>query len=241
MIDIHQTETTEGTEQDSVHEKLRSQILSQPDLILEDRKIMRALVDASDDTNGPNVVDLRGVAVNRLERRLSRLEDSYKAVIAAAYENRASTEQVHRAILIALQADGLDSFLALIEDEFRDVLNVVAVRLCFETADSSQDIPGIVFLEQGGVNSYATGDPGVLLRKVTLRQSLPESRKVYGDLSGKIKSEAVIRLDLGQRFLPAMIVFGSADLGRFTPWLKPDLLRFLGKVLERQIVGWLNS
>ena len=48
---------------------------------------------------GGNIVDIRGIAMERLEHRLDRLEDTHRSVIAAAYENLAGTNQIHRAIL----------------------------------------------------------------------------------------------------------------------------------------------
>ena len=83
---------------------VRALILSEPEIVLHDREIMRMLVATSDSEQGTNVVDLRGVAINRLEHRLSALEDTHNAVLAAAYDNVASTNQIHRAVLIALEA-----------------------------------------------------------------------------------------------------------------------------------------
>ena len=77
---------------------LKDRILSEPGLILEDHELMRALLRADRAAQGRNVVDLRGVLVERLEERLDRLEDTHREVIAAAYENVAGTNQVHRAL-----------------------------------------------------------------------------------------------------------------------------------------------
>jgi len=84
---------------DAELDQLRAQILSDPALILDDKDVMRALVAASDREMGGNIVDLRGLAMERLEARLDRLEETHRAVIAAAYENLSGTNQVHRAIL----------------------------------------------------------------------------------------------------------------------------------------------
>jgi hypothetical protein len=52
---------------------LRERILSDPDVILADDQLMRALLAADRRAAGRNVVDLRGVLVERLEERLDRL------------------------------------------------------------------------------------------------------------------------------------------------------------------------
>ena len=74
------------SEQAAIAEELRVRILQEPDVILEDPDVMRALIAANDRSMGGNIVDLRGVAMDRLEARLQRLEDTHRSVIAAAYE-----------------------------------------------------------------------------------------------------------------------------------------------------------
>ncbi|MGB0798616.1 MAG: DUF484 domain-containing protein, partial [Planktomarina sp.] len=81
----------------STDDVLREKILNNPGVILDDPDVMRALVSADDLMRGGNVVDLRGIAMDRLETRLDRLEETHKSVIAAAYDNLAGTNQIHRA------------------------------------------------------------------------------------------------------------------------------------------------
>ena len=90
---------------------VRGKLLSEPDRILDDPDLMRALADAADNTRGNNVVDMRAVAMERLEARLDRLEDTHRNVIAAAYENLAGTNMIHRAILTLLEHDAFDAFM----------------------------------------------------------------------------------------------------------------------------------
>ena len=84
-----------------IDETLREKIIAKPESILDDQDLMRALIAANEKAMGGNIVDLRGIAMERLETRLDRLEDTHRSVIAAAYENLAGTNQIHRAILLA--------------------------------------------------------------------------------------------------------------------------------------------
>ena len=77
------------TSQAKIDESLRSALMERPDLLLEDADLMRALVAANERAMGANIVDLRGIAMERLEARLDRLEETHRSVIAAAYENTA--------------------------------------------------------------------------------------------------------------------------------------------------------
>ena len=97
-------------------EDLREKIISQPSVILDDRDVMKALIEANETSLGSNIVDLRGLAMERLETRLDRLEDTHRSVIAAAYENLAGTNQMHRAILRLLEPTDFEDFLTVINN-----------------------------------------------------------------------------------------------------------------------------
>ena len=49
---------------------LRKKILARPNVILDDKDLMRALVGAKEEAMGGNIVDIRGIAMERLEYRL---------------------------------------------------------------------------------------------------------------------------------------------------------------------------
>ena len=57
---------------------LRDAILAKPDAVLEDQGLMDALVSANERAMGSNIVDLRGIAMERMEARLDRLEDTHR-------------------------------------------------------------------------------------------------------------------------------------------------------------------
>jgi uncharacterized protein YigA (DUF484 family) len=112
---------------------LKDKILAQPDVILDDDDVMRALISANDQARGPNVIDLRGLAMQRLEERLDRLEDTHKSVIAAAYDNLAGTNQIHRAVLRMMDVESFDAFLSILNDDVALILRVDTIRIIFET------------------------------------------------------------------------------------------------------------
>jgi hypothetical protein len=77
---------TGPAQETGTQDEWRARVLADPGLVLDDPDVMRALVLTSERAMGGNVVDLRGMAMERLESRLERLEDTHRAVIAAAYE-----------------------------------------------------------------------------------------------------------------------------------------------------------
>ncbi len=222
-------------------EKLKADILADPSVVLEDSAVMRALLHAQDEANGERVVDLRNVFLERLEQRLERLEDTHASVIAAAYDNMAGTNQVQRAVLAVLEPRDFQSFLDVVQTEVAHILGVDTVRLCIESASQNGDLPHAVItpLEPGAIREIVSNGRDVALRKVTLRAVGPNKARVFTASAGRVKSEALLRLDLGQKQLPAMLAFGSENVDRFSPEQGVDLLTFFAEAFERILRRWV--
>ena len=225
-----------------IDDALREKIISQPDVILEDQDLMQALIAANERAMGGNIVDLRGIAMERLENRLDRLEDTHRSVIAAAYENLAGTNQVHRAILRMLDPLEFEVFLR----DLADILRVDCMKLVLESVQDD-DEPAVQRLgdvlsvaEPGFIADYLTQGRNVPLRQVTLRQMQEGAPEIYDDKAGWIRSEACLKLDFGTGRLPGMLAMGSEDPHQFTPQQGTDLLGFFASVFERSMRRWLS-
>ena len=224
---------------------LRDRIIAEPETLLEDRDVMDALIAANTRAMGSNIVDLRGIAMDRLSTRLDRLEDTHRTVIAAAYENLAGTNTVHRAVLQMLDPLAFEDFLKSLE-EVAQTLKVDSIRLVLESvqggdAPALRQLGDVLFVaEPGFIADYIAGGRNVSLRPVTLRQTIPESDQLYGDRSAYIRSEALLKLDFGKGRLPGMLVLGAEDPHHFKPTQGTDLLSFLAAVFERTMRRWLS-
>ncbi|MGF1659475.1 MAG: DUF484 family protein [Rubrimonas sp.] len=235
-------EAAEGArDSSSAAAALRALILAEPGLILDDREVMRALIEA-DGGPGRNVVDLRGALVKRLETRLERLERTHRDVIAAAYETLSGAGQVQRVTLTLLEQDSRAGFLRALLEEAPTILGLDAARLCLEPATEdgpppAEDAPGLVALPHGGIAAYlalgvAPGRGGVWLRPAP-----PEAELIYGEEAGAAASEALIALDDAEQ-PRALLAFASADPRRFSPEHGADLAQFLGAVAARLLRRW---
>ena len=225
---------------------LREKIINDPSAVLDDQDIMRALVAANERSMGSNIVDLRGIAMERLEARLDRLEDTHRSVIAAAYENLAGTNQIHRAALRLMDAVRFEDFLRDLGTDVADILRVDVMKLVLESAEAGDD-PALAGLgdvlmvaPKGYGDQYVTRGRNLPVRQVTLRQTQPEDDSIYGDKADYIRSEAVIKLDFGEGRLPGLLVMGSEDPHQFTPQHGTDLLTFFGGLFERAMRRWLS-
>ncbi len=227
-------------------DNLRAAILAEPDAVLDDKDLMQALVAANEQARGDNVIDLRGIAMQRLEARLDRLEDTHRSVIAAAYENLAGTNQVHRAILRLLEPVEFEDFLHALCNDVADILRVDRITLVLETTALRDDpalnkMQGVLSVaEPGFVDNYMSFGRSGPARDVILRETHPENTQIFADAANQLKSEACLKLDLGKGRLPGMIVMGASDPKHFTPQLGTDLLTFFAGVFERSMRHWLS-
>ncbi|MGR3501745.1 DUF484 family protein [Pseudaestuariivita sp.] len=228
-----------------IDDDMRAKIIARPDVILDDQDVMRALIDANEKSMGGNIVDLRGIAMERLEARLDRLEDTHRSVIAAAYENLAGTNQVHRALLRMLDPTEFETFLRDLGGEVADILRVDCVKLVLETKGDGEGVVQrlgevLTTAEPGFIDRYLTAGRNVPVRQVTLRQVQVGADTVYGEAAGWIRSEACLKLDFGPGRLPGMLVMGAEDPHQFTPQQGTDLLAFFAGVFERAMRRWLS-
>lgn len=227
-------------------DSLREAIMSKPDAILDDQDVMHALIAANEKSMGGNIVDLRGIAMERLESRLDRLEDTHRSVIAAAYENLAGTNQIHRAILRMLDPVDFEVFLRDLGGEVAEILRVDAVVLVLESAQTDDDpvverLGDVLRVTQAGFcDEYLTHGRGGQVRQVTLRQVQAAETEVYGKSADWIRSEACLKLDFGPGRLPGMLVLGAEDPHQFSPQQGTDLMSFFAGVFERSMRRWLS-
>lgn len=225
--------------------EIKNTILRDPRIILEDRAVIQALIEANG-AQGRNVVDLRGVLVDRLEDRLDRLEDTHRDVIAAAYENLAGTNQIHRAVLSILEPTTFNGFIEAYAAELPGILSIETVVLCLEGKDTRAGAPlgpvgelnqSVIGLPLNGAATYFGTNFAATGQRVMLREAPRTSTIIYG--REDIGSEALIRLDFGPGTTPGLLAIGALDEKRFNPQQGIDLLAFLGEVFEKSMRRWL--
>ena len=226
-------------------EEFRARIIADPALILDDKDVMRTLVAASERGMGDNIVDLRGLAMERLEARLDRLEETHRAVIAAAYENLSGTNQIHRAVLRMLDPDQFEGFLRNLGGDVAQILNVDAIKLVLESPEAGPDpalerISDVLrVVSPGFVEAYMSSQRGPTTRQVVLRQAIAQSDILYGARTPDLRSEACMRLDLGPQRMAGMLVMASDSPHMFKPGQGTDLLAFFAGIFERSMRRWL--
>ena len=218
---------------------IRSLIIAEPDLVLQDDEVMQRLIGET--TGDRKVVDLRDRLVQRLENRLEKLVVTHRTVIAAAYENVAGTNQLHGAVLALIEPVDFSAFLRRLTVDVPAMLGIAEARLCLE-ADIEQTMPmpglpddladRVLAMPQGSVAAYQAID-GQRDGAVVLRAAGADAELVFGE-ANPVQSEACMRLDLGGAV--GMVVFGAADPKTFDAGQGTDLLNFFAGVIERLLV-----
>ena len=226
---------------------LRNKIIAKPSMILDDQDVMRALIKANEKAMGANIIDIRGFAMERLETRIDRLEDTHRSVIAAAYDNLAGTSQIQRAILRIMDALDFPTFIADLEGDVREILRVDRIALVFESRKKdatflkaklgNNDIIKIV--PARFIDTYLTRGRNTPVRDVVLREVAERPSEIYDSSMALIQSEAALKLAFGPERLPGMLLLGAEDPRQFSQQQGTDLLTFFSGFFERAMRRWL--
>lgn len=190
--------------------ELRNKIIAKPDVVLDDHRVMQALIKASEKSMGANVIDIRGIAIARLKTRLNQLEDTDRSVIAAAYDNLAGTSQIQRAILRVMEASDFPTLIKDLQGEVREILMVDFIALVLESPKKGvcylkshlghNDVLRIV--PSGFVDTYLTERLNIPVRDVFLRKVLKYPSEIYDPNMALIQSEAALKLSLREDYFP---------------------------------------
>ncbi len=229
-------------------DKLREEILAKANEILNDETLLRALIGASDKNLGSKIVDLRSVAMQKMDGELKKLKRSNQQVIATAYENLVGMKQVHQVVLKSLEQNNFDEFITNLDTEACNILRVDCIKIGLETHSSLQntdkyelklskllDLYPINF-----VDTYISQGKNNSPDDVVLRPTPKGSEQLYGKLSKTLKSEGCIKLTIGNKKIVGILALASKERKKFTTEQGVDLLKFMGSVFERRISHWLN-
>ena len=229
-------------------DQLREEILVKAHEILNDETLLRALIAASDKNLGSKIVDLRSVAMQKMDGELKKLKRSNQQVIATAYENLVGMKQVHQVVLKSLEQNNFDEFITNLDTEACNILRVDCIKIGLETHSSLQnnekyDSKLSKLLDLYPVNfvdTYISQGENNNTDDVILRPTPKGSEQLYGKVSRNLKSEGCIKLRIGNKKIMGILALASKEREKFTAQQGVELLKFMGSVYERRISHWLN-
>ena len=229
-------------------DQLREEILVKAHEILNDETLLRALIEASDKNLGSKIVDLRSVAMQKMDGELKKLKRSNQHVIATAYENLVGMKQVHQVVLKSLEQNNFDEFITNLDTEACNILRVDCIKIGLETHSSLKnnekyDSKLSKLLDLYPVNfvdTYISQGENNNIDDVILRPTPKGSEQLYGKVSKNLKSEGCIKLRIGNKKIIGILALASKEREKFTAQQGVELLKFMGSVFERRISHWLN-
>jgi len=186
---------------------------------------------------GEGVVDLQQFMVDRLRRDLTRLRGLQDELVANSRDNLSTQDRIHKAILALLDAETFEHLIEIVTTDLAVLLDVDAAALCVEaTAEKSpRSVEGVQVLPTGHVDELLGASHDVLLR-----DDAEGDHAVFGPAAGLVRSDALIRLTVGQEVPPGLLAFGTRHPGYFNAGQGTELLIFLARVLEHCLRQWLG-
>jgi uncharacterized protein len=184
------------------------------------------------------VVDLQQFMVERLRKDVQRLKADQDDILANSRDNLSTQDRIHKAALALLDATSVAHFIEIIASDLAMLLDVDAVALCLETIDGKAaklPVDGLRLLPAGTVDRLLGTDRAALLRDDTAGD--PE---IFEAGAGLVRSDALIRLKIGQAMPPGLIAFGTRHPGYFDPGQGTELLHFLARIIEHCLRAWLE-
>jgi uncharacterized protein len=186
---------------------------------------------------GEAVVDLQQFMVERLRKDLTRLRGLQDEMVANSRDNLSTQERIHKAALALLASESFEHLIEIVGTDLAVLLDVDAAALCVEaTAEKDpRTVEGVQVLPAGHVDTLLGANHDVLLR-----DDAEGDHAVFGPAAGLVRSDALIRLSIGDNVPPGLLAFGTRHPGYFNAGQGTELLTFLARVLEHCLRQWLG-
>ena len=167
-------------------------------------------------------------ALAQLRARLGAAEEVNQDLIAFARGHWGAVASIHRAVLAAIEADGIAELAATVVDDWPEMLGIDFAALLFpnrgDTWLSTRN--GVQAIDPALLRAALRGLPPVTMRTVQ------RGHAMFGKDAPAIRAEALIRLDCsggGLLLLGQTEAIGIEDSRGF------DLLMFLGRSLAAMV------
>ena len=212
-------------------EAVRAFLRENPDFIREDAELFALLARAD---RGAGIVDLGEKAREKLAAELRQTKALNEGLVETARANLAVQSQVHMALLASLECDNLSALDKKLAGRAAYALGVDVIRVYVENHAPLRGAETIFGAADGLVESVL-GEKMELLGPVQSRFA----DALYGPQAARVKSEAIVRLDMSGR--SGLIAFAAADPRLFVDGQGTELLSFFARALERLMTRWISQ
>jgi len=181
------------------------------------------------------VIQFEEHALARLRERLGAAQQANQDLIAFARGHSGAVASIHAAVLAAMDADGFDSLLHVITQEWPLILRIDAVALALVVGDKGFRADG---------NGVQQVEPQLLLRSVAqvdgvVMRTVGRGHPMFGPACDLIRAEAIIRIESDAPYPAGLLALGQRSGQRVDARHGSELLMFLGASLGAIIRRWL--
>jgi len=207
-------------------ELVKSVLRENPQWLTEDAELSAMATRARG-----NVISLDAARLDHLQRQAETARQARESVIEIANANHDVQARVHSIVLAMMSARDLETACDRLAWTLPGALGVDYVKILIEDADAP-DLPALGALEPGEVTAIMGAS-----RRERLGLSGRGARALYGEEAERMRSEALLRMEIGGR--EALLVLGSRDSRTFREDHGCELLTFLARAIERSFGEWL--
>jgi uncharacterized protein YigA (DUF484 family) len=185
---------------------------------------------------GKGIADFQSYMIQKLKEDKEDVIESARELVENSRHNMNNQVRINRAVLSVLEAHTFEDFIRAITLDFASYLDVDIVSLIVETDEET-----IPHVDMAGVRLVGPGTIDLLLggNSITLEEQASGLEQIYGGGAALVKSQALMRLNIGEESPPALLAFGSRIDHMFYSGQGTDMIGFLGQVVERCFRAWL--
>lgn len=183
------------------------------------------------------VVDFQQMLVKKLRQDHAEAIETQSMLVQHSRDTLNNLNRIHAAILHLLDASNFEQFIHIITSDLSLTLDVDVI--CLGVESEEQNIPHRYL---SGVRLFNKGDVDTILgtRNSLLQSDIKGDPYIFGEASGLVASQALMRLVIHPKVPQGILAFGSRNPDTFQEDQAIDQVAFLARVIERCIRAWLN-
>lgn len=206
---------------------------------LNDRPELLTTLIPPEQNHGGGILDMQKFMLERLQGELTRFGSREQALLAVAELNADVQRCVFAATKALLDAKSFEDLIKIILKKVPKMFDISAAALCIEAGNhvpAGATENGIIVVEPGALDSLMGSE-----HSVALKSNIEGDKAIFGSRATKVRSAALLRLDLGSKVPNGLLALGAKSPTGFDPSQGTELLSFFSYVLQSTIQRWLTQ
>ncbi len=231
------TETPKPAQTDLTATEVIDWLKSHPDFFQKHPEMVEML-NPPEQKSGKNVADFQSYLIERLKADKTEAVKTAREIVETARHNMNNQTRIHTAVLRLLEAPNFEHFIESLTADLTALLDVDITTLVVES--DGDKIPQIA---TNGIRIVPEGTLGNWMdkRSIMHQSDIGGVEAIYGAGASLVRSQVLIRINIGHHAPPAILAFGSRDPNQFQEGQGTEQISFLAQVIERLFRSWLSE